>query len=152
MSAYYVSRQRYFPDGNPVVEIAAGGLDYANPDMLGTKWARLGEGREYADPREAVAAAIAICDAWKAAGESDAEVAFGATGGFTMPFDPSPYADALAWADQAYEKLPKCAQCGDLFTGRERYGCHDFGEYDCCSEYCAEKRYFDDSEDSERES
>jgi hypothetical protein len=35
---YFVSRQRNWPDGDCLVEIAAGGRDYANPGMLAPKF------------------------------------------------------------------------------------------------------------------
>ena len=36
---FTVTRQRQFPDGENVVEVSAGGLDYTNPDALGAKYA-----------------------------------------------------------------------------------------------------------------
>ena len=83
---YFVSRQCYWGVEDPyVVEVASGGLDYANPDMLGVKYKRLGEGKEYLDPREAVQAAIAISRAWTETDGAPLPVAYGATGGMTMP-------------------------------------------------------------------
>lgn len=56
VTRWFVSRQDYWGEENPLaVEIAAGGLNYANADMLCVAYARLGEGEEYEDPREAAA-------------------------------------------------------------------------------------------------
>jgi len=96
---YFVSRQCYWPDGQLTVEIAGGGLDYANPDMLVEKYKHLGEGREYEDPMEAAEAAIEIARAWRMdAPDERISVATGCTMGFTMPFEPSSQKKVLAWA------------------------------------------------------
>jgi len=141
---FFVSRQRYYgvdEDEGTVVEIAYGGLDYANPDMLGTKWPHLGEGKEFSDPREAVEAAIRVCDAWRVSGESNAKVAMGATGGNTIPFEPKEYDEARARAEELYEKLPKCDQCGEVL-GKQTYS-HDLDDQGkFCSEHCADKNYW----------
>lgn len=140
---YFVSRQNYWgvePEEGTVVEIAAGGLDFANPDMLVPKWKNLGEGQEFSDPREAVACAIKICQAWRLAGEENAKIACGFTGGNTLPFEPKAIEELEAWAEATYEKLPKCDCCG-MLLGKETYG-HEYSDgYPFCSEYCSEKDY-----------
>lgn len=141
---YFVSRQCYWPEGREVVEIASGGLDYANPDMLSPQFRREGEGQEYQDPREAVEAALAVRKAWAQSQGKDIRafrIAHGATGGFTLPFDPCTVKEALHWAETVYQGLPKCAECGEIL-GKEKYT-HDYacdGE-SFCREYCAEKNY-----------
>lgn len=139
---YFVSRQCYWPDGTKVVEIAAGGSDFANADMYVPKYRQLGEGQEYTDPREAANAAIEVLRAWRKDGEKKAKVAYGATGGFTMPFEPCTIKEVQKWAEGAYERCPKCAQCGEPL-GKVKYrsadSYHDDEEF--CSEYCCEK-YF----------
>lgn len=141
---FFVSRQQYWgveEEEGTVVEVAYGGLDYANPDMLGTKWRELGEGKEFTDPREAVEAAIRVCDAWRKAGCPHAKVAMGSTGGCTIPFEPKEYDACRARAAELFEKLPKCAECGELL-GTETFT-HDLVMDDekFCREYCAEKNY-----------
>lgn len=137
---YFVSRQKYWPEGTPMVEIALGGLDYANPDMLMPKYKNLGEGKEYNDPREAAEAAIQIVRAWRKDGEKRAMVAHGCTGGMTMPFDPCTIKELQKWADELYEKLPKCDGCGGILPEvRNRFGHHFSDGYPFCSERCAEK-------------
>lgn len=135
---YTVTRQRQYPDGTPAVEVSAGGLDYTNPDALARKYQ--GEFESFDDPREAVETAIAICRAWRADGEKRARVAYGATGGMTMPFDTCTYPEARAWARKRYEALSKCAWCGGLLPDNF----HIIPELDdeqFCREYCAEQRY-----------
>lgn len=155
---FFVSRQTYWgvdPEEGTVVEVAYGGLDYANPDMLVAKWGNLGEGKEFSDPRDAVAAAIAVCEAWKEHGEKNAKVAMGSTGGNTIPFEPKTYDEVVKRAQELYDKLPKCAECGELL-GSETYT-HDLimDDEKFCSEHCAEKNYNscnvveDDTEDDE---
>jgi hypothetical protein len=139
--SYFVSRQSYWgvdPEDQNVVEIAHGGLDYANPDMLVSKYE--GEGQEYEDPREALTAALAIAEAWKKdQPEIIINIAHGFTGGNTMPFEPDKVEDLKAWAEKAWQALPMCDQCGKVL-GKERYHLvedPDIGEY--CSEYCCER-------------
>ena len=98
---YFVSRQCYWPDGRNVVEIAEGGLDYANPDMLVSKYP--GEGEEYEDPREAVTAALEIAKLWRSDSNEEIEVAYGNTLGFTMPFEGSEEKDLIEWAEKRYQ-------------------------------------------------
>jgi hypothetical protein len=100
---YTVTRQVQWPDGNAVVEISSGGLDYANPDALSAKYP--GEFETYDDPVDAVEAAIEICRAWRKDGKKSAMVGYGATGGMTMPFDPCTFKEAREWARKRHEKL-----------------------------------------------
>lgn len=143
---YFVSRQRYWPDGDLFVEIAAGGLDYANPDMLVSKYP--GEGQEYLNPKEAVEAAIAIRDAWKKDSDEEINIGYGFTGGHTMPFSQSTDDELINWAERRYNTLPKCAEC-DGILGKETFT-HDFADYldeKFCSQYCAEENYNRNSKD-----
>ena len=205
MDLWFVSRQRYL-DGEHrrIVEIALGGRDYSNPDMLVPQFHD--EGREYEDPREAVKAAISVCEQWrKARPADDPHVAHGATAGFTMYFEPpavenfgppqmvrergvlknnnpdsslgigdrcawcktkvtrksggaffldgdepgatdnktfccaqhAEFYSITCWADERYEKMPKCPVCNELY-GKERYRL-EFSDEEFCSERCAEK-------------
>ena len=117
--SYTVTRQIQWPEGTPVVEVSAGGLDYTNPDALCQKYP--GEFDTYDDPREAVETAIAICEAWQQDGAPDAEVGYGATGGMTMPFDPCSYEEARAWAQKTAERLPRCDRCGAILSNPHHY-------------------------------
>jgi hypothetical protein len=138
---YFVSRQCYWgvdPDEQNVVEIASGGLNYANPDMLVEKYA--GEGQEYVDPREALEAALSIAEQWKQdKPQLNIGIAHGFTGGYTMPFEPDSEEQLKVWAQKTYDSLKKCNQCGEVL-GKEVW--HAFGDPDLgdfCSEYCADK-------------
>lgn len=155
---WFVSRQDYWGmcegDGT-IVEVASGGIDYANPDMLVAKWPELGEGKEFTDPREAVEAAIAICEQWKKT-DHNAHVAMGATGGNTLYFEWEEYDALRKRAEELYEKLPKCDECGGLM-GNETFT-HDYAigtDEKFCREYCAEEAYrkivIQDQEDAEKE-
>ncbi len=91
MKKWFVSRQDYYGEDDETrycVEIAAGGIDYSNPDMLCEKYRDAGEGDEFRDPREAVQAALAVAKAW-AADRPDLviNVAHGDTMGGFMPFE-----------------------------------------------------------------
>ena len=135
---YFVSRQCYWPDGRNVIEIAGGGLDYANPDMLVSKYA--GEGEEYEDPREAVTAALEIAKQWKSdKPDLEIEVAYGHTCGFTMPFEGSDEKELKEWAEKRYQDLPKCDRCGELIKGNGFVLFDDPTDSKYCSEYCAEE-------------
>jgi len=139
-----------------VVEIAGGGLDYANPDMLSdtdNTYGSLGDMLETNDPREALEAAFAVRDRWNeilaleegGRGKRHARIETGYTGGYTMPFEHYPTDKELrAWAEVEWEGAPKCEQCGKpLPERRDRvslsFPYEDEGEF--CSLYCAEQRY-----------
>lgn len=148
---YFVSRQHYWPDGNLIVEVASGGLDYANPDMLVAKYQRLGEGETYDDPREAVQAAIAVARAWRLDSGKKIAIGTGCTMGFTMPFEASSQKEALAWADRVYAKLPKCDGCDGLM-GKESWSANEWDGQKFCSESCAQKAAeFDEQANREAE-
>lgn len=137
---FFVSRQIYWgvdEDDSHTVEIAEGGLNYANPDMLVSKYE--GEGEEYADPRKAVEAAIEIAKAWKKdCPEQKINIASGYTGGNTIPFEASTRKALREWAKKLYETLPKCDQCGELIEG-ESFVLFHFPDEKFCREYCAEE-------------
>lgn len=132
-----VTVQRYWPDGNTAVEIAYGGLNYANPDAVDV----IGE---FDDPREAAEEAIKARRRWQKKTKEEFPIRIGHTFGFTMPLeeDENPLSDedVVEWANKTYAELPKCPMCGDLLR-RETY----FHIYDpemlYCSEYCAERAY-----------
>lgn len=140
---YYVSRQRYFgvsEEDETIVEIVRGGANYANPGQLDSIWPSLGEGKEFKDPREAVEAGIAICEAWKKFCPH-AQVAFGSTGGCTLPLEPQSYDNLIKLAEEEYNKLPKCGECGDLID-KDLFS-HDFClDEKFCSSRCANKNYY----------
>ena len=146
----YVSRQCYFGVEDPnTVEIASGGLDYANPDMLVSKYP--GEGETYTNPVEAVEAAIEIAKAWKRdCPNLKINIASGYTGGNTMPFEPSTRKELRDWAKKLYETLPKCSHCGELIEG-ESYSLADYPDEKFCREYCAEEFYAEMNKDLETE-
>jgi hypothetical protein len=139
---YFVSRQKYWgvePEDCHTVEIASGGRDYANPDMLVPKFS--GEGIEYVNPVEAVDAALVIAEQWKQILPPGTiiNVAHGFTAGGTLPFEGDTPEQLKTWAKQAMEKLPKCDQCGEIL-GKEKYHLTDDPDAGTfCSEYCAEK-------------
>ncbi len=146
---YFVSRQMYYPTGECVVEIAAGGLNYANPDMLADKdgiYNRLGCGAEYRDPREALRVAFAIRGEWLKHTEKPVRIEMGYTHGFTMPFEEHPEdVKLMVQANQEYESLPKCNYCGDIMPDDERKRwrlCFPYdSEEEYCSEQCADRAY-----------
>jgi hypothetical protein len=139
MTKYFVSRQCYWPEGDLMVEIAVGGLDYANPDQMVDRFSSLGEGCEFDDPREAVESAVDVLNAWRKLSPSEEiNIGYGFTGGNTLPFEPSTIEECQAWAEERYEKLPKCDECGELI-GKEEFTTDFGGSF--CREYCADKNY-----------
>jgi hypothetical protein len=139
---YFVSRQKYWPEGDRVVEVAGGGLDYANPDMLVEAYPDLGEGKEYIDPREAVKAAISIRDAWKIDTPYQVRVEVGYTGGWTMPFAEEPTdEELLEWAENQFQDLEKCDACGIVLEDGRLWGNELSPDSKFCSETCADEDY-----------
>ena len=112
------------------------------------KFARLGEGETFISPVKAVEAAIKVCEAWRAVGCDDAQIGYGATGGMTMPFDPSTFEEARAWAVEREATLPRCDRCGELL-GKGRYTVPVLDDQVFCREYCAEQAYQDDHQEVE---
>jgi len=135
---WFISRQCYWgveEDEANVVEIAQGGLDYANPDMLVSKYS--GEGEEYTDPREAVQAAIEIAKQWrKNAPELTISIGHGYTGGMTMPFEADDSDELIKWGNETWEKLPKCDRCGEVLPEEHFTNIETYDKF--CSETCAE--------------
>jgi hypothetical protein len=139
MSKFYVSRQCYYYNGESTVEVTRGGSDYAGADMLVPKYN--GEGKEYNDPREAVEAAISICQQWRKDGEPKASVATGSTGGMGFELEKTTFALARKWAKEAYAALPKCDHCGEPLESDDKYYyLPDFADdFKYCSENCANR-------------
>lgn len=147
---WFVSRQSYWPDGTNVVEIAAGGCDYANADMLVEEWPKLGEGETFSDPRKAVDAAIAICREWRKQ-KVKCSIAHGYTAGYTMPFEEGTFKESIAWANATWEKMEKCdCGCGEPL-GKEWWTANDWDGLKYATEYCAEKNMAYEEEYSEEE-
>lgn len=151
---WFVSRQDYWGEENPLaVEIAAGGIDYANADMLGVVYRSLGEGEEYDDPGEAAAAAIAIAEAWRRDSGRPADeitVRVGYTGGMSISFEEGSDDEARAWAERTRAMLPACPHCGKLM-GSERWvpcGVPVDDDEACCSEWCCEARHLTEVADA----
>ena len=142
---WFVSRQLYWPDGDTVVEIAKGGLDYANADMLSDEnnriYGKLGCDQEYKDPREALEAAIKIRDEWLVQSpRSDIRIEHGFTGGNTMPFTSYPTDEELKeWAEKEWQSLEKCAYCGKVLPDMYYHLLYDDPDIKYCSEYCADE-------------
>ena len=144
---YCVTRQGYWgvdPEDCYTVEIAAGGIDYCNPDALVSKYP--GEFQEFTDPREAAAVALEIAEQWqKDCPDIKVNIAHGFTMGYTMPFEPETRGELLAWAEAEFKGLPKCDCCGGLMPGeRDQWQNQDsdWSGEKFCSEYCADKAYW----------
>lgn len=136
---YTVTRQRQWPDGDNVVEISSGGLNYTNPDALVAKYP--GEFEEFTDPREAAETALEIAESWRADCPGvEIGVAYGSTGGYTLPFSPCGVEELREWSQAEWDSLPKCGCCGEPFPDkRERWYANDWDDIEYCSERCADK-------------
>lgn len=138
-----VTKQFSWPDGNLIVEISSGGIDFCNPDALWQKYP--GEFEDFEDPREAVETAIKIAKYWQSdLPDETIYIGRGATGGMTMPFDPLPLEEGVflglrQWADERYAKLPKCDECWGILP-EDPHKCwkiHTWPEL-FCSECCCD--------------
>lgn len=142
-----VTRQVNTFEGTKVVEISDGGIDYSNPGALARKYP--GELEEYADPVEAVEAAIRIAQQWqKDCPDDEILIDHGATGGFTMFFDgqeqnEETFAELRKWAKGLRDAMPKCDRCGEIITGRP-VKLLDYDDCQFCCEYCAERFWEDE--------
>jgi hypothetical protein len=131
---FTVTRQCQWPDGNNVVEVSSGGIDYCNPDALGAKYP--GEFQEFKNPIEAVETAIGIVRAWRKDSGKRISIGVGSTHGMTMPFDSGTFKDARLWAKEVYAKLEKCPHCNELIQD-EKWRANDWDGLEYCSETCA---------------
>lgn len=152
-NAWFVSRQHYWgmePDEARCVEIAAGGRDYANADMLCPVYP--GEAQEYQNPDEAVSAALGIAELWRKDCPEPIRIDHGATGGMSIPFDGDKTEEELReWARNIIAQMPHCDGCGEIMFGSDRYT-HDYADdLLFCSNYCAEKNYFEFCQDDDAE-
>lgn len=145
---YIVTRQLYYYSGERVVEVTAGGIDYAGPDALYGQYE--GEWKEYTDPVHAVDAAIEIRRQWKADSgrrvrlttRSKTAGAFGMEGEFTTE------REARRWAVKELAALPRCSRCGELLPEkRDRFHNYYLEDEEFCSEYCAEEAWREYEED-----
>ena len=141
---YTVTRQLQWPDGNLMIEISEGGFDYVNPDMLSPKYDQ--EGESFDNPIDAVDTALQILERWRSdEPNKHIGIGYGATLGFTAPFEEADIAELKAWSQKEYDRLPKCDRCGAIIT--EEYRIYDDPfEMRFCSEYCAEMAYDDMNE------
>ena len=147
---FTVTRQHRWHDGLYIVEITQGGLDFSGPDMLVEKYGKLGEGDTFKGMTPAVEAAVAIARQWKLDLKAEGKnykvyIASGNNHGMGLTLDEYTATEKhfkmfLEKAKAFDEKLPKCVECGEIL-GKEHFGFYDLGEFDCCSEYCAEKYY-----------
>lgn len=154
-SIFCVTRQHYWADGRHIVEIAQGGLDYTNADMLQPHYS--GEGIEYKCLSDAVEAGIKIALAWKKDEPDEViEIGIGNTHGMGLDIegeevtgenDEELFVKLRQEAKDFDDKLPKCARCGEI--REESYGNDEtrhFGgdeAHPFCSEFCAEEDYSD---------
>ncbi len=137
---YAVTCQHYYYSSLYAVEVSIGGWDYAGSDMLVERFKDLGEGAVYQDPREAVKIAIDILRAWRKRDPKDhAKLVVVNTGGMGIEGEPIPIMQAIKWAKEEWDRLPKCDQCGGLLP-QAYYTLPEWGGEDrFCSEHCAEK-------------
>jgi hypothetical protein len=102
------------------------------------RYRRLGDGQEFVDPRDAADAALALRAQW--AHDIGKKVAL-SFGDADIGWSKSTRKDVLAWAEKAFERADKCAECGKPL-GKERWRPTEWAEDDeFCSEYCADKAY-----------
>lgn len=144
---YTITRQCQWPEGNNVVEISYGGIDYTNPDALVSKYP--GEFETFDNPIDAANTAIEICKAWRNDGTKDAKVGVGSTGGYTMPFEVSTFKEVREWSKKEFDTLEKCPICNAIVQDLKEwylagfYSDSGFFPYDdgykYCSESCATK-------------
>ena len=131
---FTVTRQCQFPDGANVVEVSVGGLDFCNADALSERYS--GEFQTFSDPREAVNVAIEIARNWRKDSGKRISIGVGSTHGMTMPFDSGTQADAIKWASEVWESLPKCSGCGEAMQSATWHA-NEWDGLDYCSEPCA---------------
>lgn len=149
MSKYTVTRQLQWPDGDRVVEVSVGSFDYCNPGSLASNYK--GENEEYELATEAVNAALSIQEQWqKDLPGEEIGIAYGNTGGMTMPFSPCDKEEVLKWAEQRDADLPCCDHCGKKITGRSWISV-DYQDFEFCSEYCVVEWLYEQNKEEEDE-
>ena len=140
---YTITRQHQSQDSTMIVEISEGSFDYVNPDMLSERYDH--EGETFADPRDAVNAAIEIYNLWRADEPgTDIYIGYGNTLGYTLPFEASTVKELKEWSNKEYESIDKCDWCGDILPNeREIWQLIDIDDMRFCSETCADNAHSD---------
>lgn len=138
--SYAVTRQsNLYDDGAYSVEIA-GAWDYIGPGALVEKYPD--EFSEWDDPRDAAEAAIRIARAWRADSPGGRVV-------YTLQMNDICYAtvadgmnaaELRQWAQQTWEDVPKCDQCGKPGQDWRLWDDPDGSGY--CSEHCCDLAAF----------
>lgn len=150
---YFVSAQSNTYTGNIYIEISChngsgpySALDFSNPGML--VGILRDENYEGIDPREAVSTAMRARTAWREkypTQEEPIEIYPGCTGGMTFFFDDTEELmtdeELLAWANERWDKLPRCNAPGCTEPLPEEYYYVEFDEEfeRCCSEQCCDR-------------
>ena len=118
---YFVSRQIYaYPSGKHIVEIAVGGREYCNPDMLVSKYKALGEQQEFDSASNALEAAQRVATAWRKICDKDIQIAAGCTGGCTLPFEAKSDVELQEWVARR-EKIDDQERDLELMDDEEGY-------------------------------
>lgn len=157
---YYVTRQAYFYSGCDAVEIADGEtVDVVGTNCLFPRFLKLGEGKKFDNPRDALKAAIRIARAWDRPIAINSWRGYGGEGEVVeRPFQ------LLDWLHMEERRKIPCERCGkkihlfDAVSGHRQYEDLKF-----CSEHCAayysddwlyeydydDPAYWDDMEDDD---
>lgn len=139
---FFVSRQHEWGTWEHVVEVVYPTYEHASSDMLTVRFGRLGEGVEFADPRDAVEAAIAIRKAWHKTNPHFAiELRFGVTLGGMFATENTSAKDARERAEKCWEALPKCSRCDDLLPKEWVYVPDFCDDQKFCSQFCCDEAY-----------
>ncbi len=146
LSVFTVTRQCRWPDGENIVEVTQGGIDWSGLDALVKKYP--GEFEEFEGMTAAVETAIEIAKQWqKDCPNKVINIACGNTHGMGLFLEEQEVSDEvckemLAEAKAFDDKLPKCVQCGETIFSEEKWYPTDEMDnehYQCCSEHCAEE-------------
>lgn len=121
---YIVTRQANYgtdPIDEYMVQLSDGGWDHVGPGKLVEQYIEQGEDSEHDDPRQALEACIRVAEAWTrdTGVPKYIEYSYGSAA-WIIPFAVETYNEGRARAEEEFENLPKCDECGKVLSTNKR--------------------------------
>lgn len=141
--AFYLSRQRQYPEGFLYIEIAINGKAHAGPDVLTPKFSA--ELRNFVNPKDAIRLAEEVYNQWSI--YSDEIIKLRIVGKDMAPIildcNKRGFEAANLWADKVYSGMKKCGNCNKPMGNRDVFETEDISNLVFCSEVCISRKYRD---------
>jgi hypothetical protein len=141
---FKITRQRDSADNNRLfVECACGGKKNESPDVLTTRYASLGEGKNLVSPKDAIAIAERIMKAWDKDyfDENKALRIVGLDKPIEFANTKNGLAEAYKWAEKVLTDMATCGNCNKIMGSRTPSEIADIPNKVFCSELCMSSKF-----------